>query len=494
MKQIESLPRIHVDGVELPQALQLTDVRITQRLDAPAQCELTWRLGSLDNHSLESIALAPGIALNLEIETQPGTLFSGEITSVEHCHEPSGGFCLRVRAYDDLIQLQRHQSLNTHVEVTTAELARTLAGEAGLSVTSGADGPIWPRIVPRFNHDLALLRDYCWRSDLHFVFRNGELRLFPADHTEGNPAELTLGDSLFEARVEHNAVQPLDSVRVFGWDPHSGDTRRVQVGDNASAERAFLGTAVESDGEAEAMASAALHRHQAMDNIFWGVADGNAELTPGQRIHARGLAANQGGPYRLTTVVHTIDTTSGYICELNTRPEPPDPGETPSVPGLVLGEVCDVADPEDRGRVQVNLHSYNEAVSTWMLVLQAGAGDDKGIVALPEVGDRVLVGLPNDDPSRGIVLGGVYRSEGPPRDPQSARSAAAHRPYTLTTRGGQRIQLNDADGSVRLRNATGSYLALTPEGITLHASGEMTIEAPGQRLTLGSNEIDMEQR
>ncbi|TDT41752.1 uncharacterized protein involved in type VI secretion and phage assembly [Halospina denitrificans] len=494
MKQITALPKIRVDGAELPDALQLTDVRVTQRLDAPAQCELTWQLGHMDISSLDSIALAPGAVLSLAIETQPATLFAGEITSVEHGHEPSGGFCLKVRAYDDLVRLQRRQSLNTHVDVTTSELVRTLAGEAGLSVNSRADGPIWPRIVPRFDHDLALVRDYCRRSGLHFTFSDGELQLFPAEHDEGEATELTLGDTLFEARVERNSVQPLDSVRVFGWDPHSGDTRRVLVGANTSAERAFLGTTVESDGEAEALAGAALHHNQAMGNVFWGVADGNAALGPGSRIRARGLAADRGGPYRLTTVVHSIDTTSGYICELSSRPEPIETGEHATVQNLVLGEVCDVEDPEDRGRVQVNLQSYNGAVSSWMLVLQAGAGDDKGLVVLPEVGDRVLVGLPDGDPSRGIVLGGVYRSEGPPRDPQSARSAGEHRPYTLTTRGGQRVQLNDADGSIRLTNAAGSYLALTPEGITMHASGEMTIEAPGQRLTLGSNEIDMEQR
>jgi len=494
MNQIEALPQIHVDGAELPNTLQLTDVRVTQRLDAPAQCELTWRQGSLDSDTLESAALAPGTALSLGIGSQPGTLFSGEITSVEHGHEPSGGFCLRVRAYDSLVHLQRQQSLKTHVEVTTAELARTLADEAGLAVSAYADGPVWPRIVPRFDHDLALLRNYCQRSGLHFAFRNGKLRLFPADYEEGEATELTLGETLFEAVVERNDVQPLESMRVFGWDPHTGETRGSQTGDDTSTERALLGAAVESDGEAEALGRAALHHNRAIGHVFWGVANGNPVLAPGRRIRARGLAADRDGPYRLTTVVHSIDTTSGYLCELNSRPEPIEPDENVFVPGLLLGEVCDVDDPEGRGRVQVNLHSYNEAVSTWMLVLQAGAGEQKGLVLLPEVGDQVLVGLPDADPSRGIVLGGVYRSGGPPRDPNSARSASEHRPYTLTTRGGQRVQLNDADGSVRLRNATGSYLALTPEGITLHASGEMTVEAPGQRLTLGSKEIDMEQR
>ncbi|XOZ34494.1 phage baseplate assembly protein V [Halomonadaceae bacterium KBTZ08] len=494
MKQIEALPHVQVEGMKLPEALQLTEVRVTQRLDAPAQCELSWRLGGLDHGILESIPLDPGATLSLVIEGQSRTLFTGEVTSVEHAHDPAGGFSLRARAYDDLIRLQRHQSLNTHVEVTTAELARTLAGEAGLSATARVNGPLWPRIMPRFDHDLALLRHYCQRSGLHFIFQDGGLHLFPPDHAEDTPLELVLGDRLFEARIERNRAQPVGSVHVFGWDPHTGETRRVRAGGGSSVERALLGQTAESDDEAEALAGASQNRYQAKSHVFWGVASGNTSLAPGCRIHPRGLAADQGGPYRLTTVVHSIAPASGYICELDTRPEPWQTDTTSRVPGLVLGDVCDVDDPADCGRVQVTLHSYNEALSPWLLVLQSGAGTKKGLVALPEVGDQVLVGLPDGDPSRGIVLGGVYASEGPPRDPESARSNSAHRPYTLTTRGGQRIELNDADGSIRFGNADGSYLAMTPDGITLHALGNLTLEAPGHRLTLGSNEIDMEQR
>lgn len=494
MKSIQTLPRLRVNGSELPEALQLTSIQLIQRLDAPGQCEITWYLATLDTDLLDSIALAPGTQIDVEIEDQPDSLFDGEITALEHHHEPSGGVSLKVRAYDRLVRLQRQQSLNTHVEVTTAELARTLAGEAGLSVNASADGPVWPRIVPRFHHDLALLRHYAARSGLHFVVHDGELELFPAERPEADPIPLVLGETLFEARVERNAVQPIDSISVLGWDPHTGDSHQARTDHPPATERTLLGATVESDGEARALASAEKQRSHAKARVFWGVAEGNAHLAPGQRIDPRGLAAEQNGPYMLTSVIHSIDSISGYLSELSTRPETPPTDEQAEVPGLVLGEVCDVEDPDDRGRVQVTLHSYNEAVGTWMQVLQLGAGDDKGLVALPEVGDRVLVGLPDGDPSRGIVLGGLYRSDGPPRTPDAAHSSGAHRPYTLTTRGGQRIQLNDADGSLRLNNAAGSYLALTPEGITVHAAGELVIEAPGQRLRLSANAIDMEQR
>lgn len=497
MRPVQILPKVSVDGVDIREPLRLSGLRVTQRLDAPAQCEATWSVPTVGARAMEQAGFAPGRSLRVHIEHQAAPVFSGEITAVEHVHEPSGGFSLRVRAYDALVRLQRRQTVRTHVEVTTAELARALTGEVGLRVSAEESGPVWPRVVPRFAHDLALLRDYAARSGLHFVVEEEVLRLFTARGERVLPLVLTLGEELFEARVERNAVRPVGAVQVLGWDPHTGEPRqgRASAGgrlpaavlDELSAQRTLLGPLVESDGEAKALADAELDRSQAACGVLWGVAEGDGALRPGRWVQVRGVAADLEGPYLLSVVVHTVDADSGYVCELSTRPEPPDRSQL--VPSLILGEVCDVDDPEDRGRVQVMLAAYGDAVSTWMLVMQLGAGADKGLVALPEVGDHVVVGLPDGDPSRGLVLGGVYRCGDLPG---AERRGDSHRPYTLTTRGGQRIRLNDVDGSIRLEIADGSFLALTREGVVVHAAGELVLEACGERLTLRADTIDLE--
>ncbi len=501
MRPVQAVPRVRVEGLDFGDHLYLADLRIVQRLNAPSQCEMSWKATTLDSQVLEQMAVTLGQQVIVRIDGQSTAALEGEVTGIEHVHQPSGGLTVRIRAYDGLVRLQRRQCMDTHVDVTTAELVRTLASRAGLAVETEADGPVWPRVVPRYAHDLALMRAYVARSGLHLAMVGNTLRLFAP--REGDPAlERTLGETLFEARVERNAVQPVGSVRVLGWDPHTGEPRQAQMGEGAAvtpgdlnAERTLLGAAVESDGEAEALAAAELGRCRATSGVLWAVAEGDVSLRPGRWLRVRGVASGLEGPYLLSTVVHTVDERSGYVCELSSRPEPLErPSPDDGVPSLLVGEVCDVEDPEDRGRVQVTLDSYAEAVSTWMLVMQLGAGQDKGVITLPEVGDHVLVGLPDGDPSRGVVLGGVYRREGPPHDPDASRSSGVHRPFTLKTRGGQRIRLNDADGSIRMENAAGSYLALTEAGLTLHAVGELVIEAPGERVILGGDRIDLERR
>ena len=502
MRTVQVLPRVRVEGADVREPLRLSTLRVTQRLDAPAQCEVTWSAAAPHAQSIEQPDLVPGRALWVHIDDQATPVFSGEITAVEHVHDPSGGFSLRVRAYDALVRLQRRQTVRTHVEVTTADLARALTDDIGLQVSAGESGPVWPRVVPRFAHDLGLLRDYAARSGQHFIVEDQRLRLFTVRGERARPLLLTLGDELFEARLERNAVRPLGEVRVMGWDPHSGEPRRGSASDESplakvvqggqSARRILLGAPLESDAEAEALATGELERTQAACAVLWGVAEGDVALRPGRWVALRGVATASEGPYLLSVVVHSVDARKGYTCELSTRPDPPD--RLQPVPSVILGEVCDVDDPENRGRVQVVLGAYDDAVSAWMMVMQAGAGADKGLVTLPEVGDQVVVALPDGDPSRGIVLGGVYRLDGPPPDKDAARNPRAHRPYTLTTRGGQRIRFNDADGSIRMEIAQGSFLALTPEGVVLHAEGELLLEAQGQRLTLRADSIDLERR
>ncbi|MCG5501138.1 phage baseplate assembly protein V [Ectothiorhodospira lacustris] len=500
MKPAQSLPRITLEGVQLPDGFCLATLRLVQRLDAPSQCELCWSTPWPDPDQRDQPDF-PAIGRLLTVALASHPLFSGEITALEYLHEPSGGFTLRLRAYDALARLQRRQSLSTHVEVTTAELLRTLCTAADMTVEEAVEeeGPLWSRIIPRFPHDLALLRHYCGRSGLHFHLREGAVCLLTPTPPTAADRELVLGKDLFEAAIEDNRLRQVDAVQVLGWDPHTGVARqgitplpfRSDPDPGPALARTLPGRPLAGEAEALALArsEAVRLRHEGL--TFEGVAEGDAQLRPGMWVTPRGLATGGLPPFLLTAVVHSVDTRQGYQCELSSRPQPQDPPSPMQT--LVLGEVCDVADPESRGRVQVLLDSYAEAVSPWLLVTQPGAGRDKGLVALPEVGDQVVVALPEGDPARGIVLGGIYGGEGPPRGLGRTRRGRSQRPYLLTTRGGQRIEFNDGDGSIRLQNRSGSYLHLTPEGIVLHAAGTLVLESPEEPLTLRARTIDMEQ-
>ena len=61
-----------------------------------------------------------------------------------------------------------------------------------------------------------------------------------------------------------------------------------------------------------------------------------------------------------------------------------------------------------RAGYALTLPAYGDLDAGWLAVLCPGAGRGKGIVALPDPDDTVLVVLPGGEPAEGIVLGSLF--------------------------------------------------------------------------------------
>jgi phage baseplate assembly protein V len=219
--------------------------------------------------------------------------------------------------------------------------------------------------------------------------------------------------------------------------------------------------------------------------VLWGIASGDARLWPGARIALLGVAPALEGRYVLTSVTHTLDERLGFVSKLSTCPPPPRPRAQHTL--VTPGVVTQVDDPDELGRVRVTLPTYADVETDWLAVVIPGAGPDKGLVALPDTGDQVLVLCDHDDPSRGIVLGGLYGTEQPP---DSGVVDGAVRRYTLLTPGGRKVQLDDERGLIRLEDASGSFVELSGDRVVVHAAADLTIEAPGKTVVVQAANID----
>ena len=151
-----------------------------------------------------------------------------------------------------------------------------------------------------------------------------------------------------------------------------------------------------------------------------------------------------------------------------------------------MGVVSDISDPESLGRVRVTLPGYADLESEWLEVLSPGAGKNKGLVTLPEIGDRVLTLLTRNDPAQGVVVGGLYGSDGPP---DSGIEDGKVRRFTLTTPGGQRLQLDDTDKRARLENSGNNHLELKPGRARIRNDGNCYVELVGKRIKVHAEEM-----
>jgi uncharacterized protein involved in type VI secretion and phage assembly len=153
--------------------------------------------------------------------------------------------------------------------------------------------------------------------------------------------------------------------------------------------------------------------------------------------------------------------------------------------GAALGEITQVE--ATRGRVKLKLAGYNDVDTDWLPVASAGAGAGKGMIALPDVGDVVLVLFHRSDPARGVVLSGIWNPSGPP---DAGVEGGRVRRFAFCSAGGQKVELDDDKSALRISDKTGSFVELTPQGMKLHAKTPLTIEAPGQAIVLLGNSVD----
>jgi phage baseplate assembly protein gpV len=146
-----------------------------------------------------------------------------------------------------------------------------------------------------------------------------------------------------------------------------------------------------------------------------------------------------------------------------------------------------VADPEGLGRARVELPAYGGLDAGWLAVLCPGAGPGKGLVALPDPEDAVLVVLPGGEPASGIVLGALFGAAGAY---DAGIDDGRARRWSLRTAGGQSIVVDDVARSLRLGTEGGSWLELTPELATLHAATDLVLSAPGRAMVVRARSVD----
>lgn len=180
--------------------------------------------------------------------------------------------------------------------------------------------------------------------------------------------------------------------------------------------------------------------------------------------------------------------------------------------GVVVAIVTDNQDPQGQYRVKVrfpwlpNGGDTGAENSDWSRIATVGAGKDRGMFCLPEIGDEVLVAFEHGDVARPYVVGSLWNSESTTHrankkdddregknDVRSFKSRSGHllelddkagtQKVTLTAQSGSKLVMDDKAKTVSLFDEKGdNYMVLdtTSKKITIETkSGDMLLKAKG---------------
>lgn len=497
---LRRLPELRLSGalVAGPMAASVTSLVVRHALGAPAAAEILW--ADLAPAHRAEIAIGAPVEIGVRGE---GWLFDGEITAIEHQVDGAGGRILRVRAFDRLHRLRKRQRPRALSEVTLATLLAEAMAEVGAASFVAPDTPPRPTLIQHDQSDFDLIAE-CAAAHGYYLRLQDSVLDACSLAGDGRPAlPLGVGAELLAARGATSVETLRRSSEAQGWSPadlapiaataglarqDAVELRDIDGGAFSDLGARFLLNRVGADrDEALGFAQADMDRAVAAQLVLEATVAGTAALLPGRVLAVRGIADEVDGAFVATVTEHRFDAAMGYVVELSTAP-PPAPARA-RVPAVTLGTIVDVDDPQRLGRARALLPAFGGVQSGWMPVLSLGAGTGKGAVLLPEPDDDALVLLPDGDPARGIILGGLYATGN--ADPRLAWDGVP-RAYELQAPGGQKLRLSGHDASCRLETGAGDVFEFGPDGAKLHATGDLVIEAPGRRLRLRAAAIDFE--
>ena len=135
------------------------------------------------------------------------------------------------------------------------------------------------------------------------------------------------------------------------------------------------------------------------------------------------------------------------------------------VKGVAIATVTQNQDPDKLCRVKVRFPWHeNSTESYWARLATPMAGDDRGLVVIPEVGDEVLVAFEREDLRFPYVLGALWGKDKPPKD----NSDGNNDERMFKSRKKHFLLFNDGSkGSVELAHEKGRKVLLDDDGIVV---------------------------
>lgn len=177
-------------------------------------------------------------------------------------------------------------------------------------------------------------------------------------------------------------------------------------------------------------------------------------------------------------------------------------GVTPPTHGLqsAIVEALE-GDPQGEERIRVKLMG-SDTTAIWARVAIPYAGDGRGLVFMPEVGDEVIVGFMGGNPSEAVVLGSLHGSAAPPpcdkSDDNDIKTIVTRegvkiefddkkKHVVIETPGGNSITVSDDEKSVLVKDQNGNKVTLSSDGIVLDSAKDVAVKAKGDVNIEGTN-------
>jgi Rhs element Vgr protein len=326
--------------------------------------------------------------------------------------------------------------------------------------------------------------------------------------------QVTYGTSILEFEAEMDARTQWKSVKAVSWDYANQQLFEADTSE-ASSFAQHGNIAGSSLAETINLPEYELHHsghvlEQELQDWVDGVMlrsrlakiRGRARVTgfsgikPGDMVKLEGVGDRFKGKALVTAVKHEIGNGQWDThIQFGLDPDPytqvhkdasdtPAAGLTGAIHGLQIGVVVQLEnDPDGEDRIRVRIPVIDAAdQGIWTRIASLDAGNDRGAFFRPEIGDEVIVGFINGDPSDPVVLGMLNSSAKPA--PVIAKDVNHEKGFT--TRSKMHLMFNDDTKTITIDTPAGNSITVDEQATKIEIkdqnSNKITMDTSGIKL------------
>ncbi len=446
------------------------------------------------------------------------TIFKGEVVECEPEYKLPL-ISLKVRAFDEAHRLARGKHVRDFQNVTDSDIAKKIAGEAGLDPKGVQSTSVtYPYVFQDNQSNLEFLKQRAASIGFMTYVRDRILYFHKLKESKEVQSIKWGKDGLTELYSNVSSVQQPTEFEVRGWDPKQKKAIVAKINTGTghptadAADRPgfaqkgatkigkakqLLSTTVRSESQAKQIVQGEADRWAGAHMQAEGISAGNPAISAGTSVKFTNLGDKFKGKYIVTSAKHEFDSKKQYTTHFDVAAHTETtlaglfgaPQSEPRV-GFSIGIVTNNNDPEGWGRVKVKYPALSEEKeSDWARVVSVGAGIERGIEFIPEINDEVLVGFEQGDIHCPYVLGGLWNGkDAPPKktpdvvsggkvERRIIRSRTGHivilddstssPSVTIKTKAGHKIVLDDKAPSITIEDKSGCFIKFDSNSKTI---------------------------
>jgi Rhs element Vgr protein len=522
---------IFSNGARLDDTIELVSVSITKVVNKIPVAVIVVMDGDMPGKDFpvsNTDSFKPGarIKINAGYGSEEKTLFQGII--VKHGVKITGDNYSRlvVECKDAAVKMTIGRNNANFVDATDSDIiAKLIGSHSGLNSDVASTSKQHKEMVQYYCTDWDFILSRAEVNGLLVTVDDGMVSVKAPDTAAAAPLKVTYGEDLMEFHADLDAESQFSSVKSTSWDmktqavveaSQSPQTLNAQ-GDLASSDLAGVVGPASYRLQTSAPVDKDLLKEWAKGcQIKSGLArirgrmkfQGSALAKAGSLIELAGVGNRFNGKVFVSSVHHELQNGNwlteaefglapDWFAEQRELVAPPAAGLLPGVEGLLIGVVTKLdADPEGENKIQVKVPVLQaETEGVWARMAQFYASDSIGAFFVPEVGDEVVLGYFNNDPSHPVILGSLYSSKRKPPYPLTAENNVKaivtrsklkvefeekDKTITIITPGNNKVVISDKDKSILLLDQNNNKVELKPEGIVIDSAKDITISAKGK--------------